>query len=64
MKLINIDPLFGVANSTGQGKCLAIKPLFVIGMALCLCASGCNSKNPLTKSANNSERIFLRVFHG
>ena len=31
MKLIDIDPKFGVANSTGQGKCLAIKRMFGIG---------------------------------
>ena len=31
MKLIDIDPKFGVANSTGQGKCMAIKKMFGIG---------------------------------
>ncbi len=31
MKLIDIDPEFGVANSTGQGKCMAIKRMFGIG---------------------------------
>ena len=31
MKLIDIDPKFGVANSTGQGKCMAIKRMFGIG---------------------------------
>jgi hypothetical protein len=31
MKLIDIDPQFGVANSTGQGKCMAIKRMFGIG---------------------------------
>ena len=31
MKLIDIDPKFGVANSTGQGKCRAIKRMFGIG---------------------------------
>ena len=31
MKLIDIDPKFGVANSTGQGKCMAIKRIFGIG---------------------------------
>ena len=31
MKLIDIDPKFGVANSTGHGKCMAIKRMFGIG---------------------------------
>ncbi len=31
MKLIDIDPEFGVANSTGQGKSMAIKRMFGIG---------------------------------
>ena len=31
MKLIDIDPKFGVANSTGQGKAMAIKRMFGIG---------------------------------
>jgi hypothetical protein len=31
MKLIDIDPEFGVANSTGQGKSMAIKKMFGIG---------------------------------
>ena len=31
MKLIDIDPKFGLANSTGQGKCMAIKRMFGIG---------------------------------
>ena len=31
MKLIDIDPEFGIANSTGQGKCMAIKRMFGIG---------------------------------
>ncbi len=31
MKLIDIDPKFGVANSTGQGKCMAAKRMFGIG---------------------------------
>jgi len=31
MKLIDIDPKFGVANSTGQGKSMAIKRMFGIG---------------------------------
>ncbi len=31
MKLIDIDPKFGVANSTGQGKCMAIKRMCGIG---------------------------------
>ena len=31
MKLIDIDPEFGVANSTGQGKSMAIKRVFGIG---------------------------------
>lgn len=31
MKLIDIDPEFGVANSTGQGKSIAIKRMFSIG---------------------------------
>jgi hypothetical protein len=31
MKLIAIDPEFGVANSTGQGKSMAIKRMFGIG---------------------------------
>jgi uncharacterized protein YndB with AHSA1/START domain len=31
MKLIDIDPEFGVANSTGQGKLMAIKRMFGIG---------------------------------
>ena len=31
MKLIDIDPKFGVANSTGQGKCMVIKRMFGIG---------------------------------
>ncbi len=31
MKLIDIDPKFGVANSTGRGKCMAIKRMFGIG---------------------------------
>ncbi len=31
MKLIDIDPEFGVANSTGQGKCMAIKRMCGIG---------------------------------
>ena len=31
MKLIDINPKFGVANSTGQGKCMAIKRMFGIG---------------------------------
>ncbi len=31
MKLIDIDPKFGVANSTGQGKCMAIKRMVGIG---------------------------------
>jgi hypothetical protein len=31
MKLIHIDPEFGVANSTGQGKSMAIKRMFGIG---------------------------------
>jgi hypothetical protein len=31
MKLIDIDPKFGVAESTGQGKCMAIKRMFGIG---------------------------------
>ncbi len=30
-KLIDIDPEFGVANSTGQGKSMAIKRMFGIG---------------------------------
>jgi len=31
MKLIVIDPKFGLANSTGQGKSMAIKRMFGIG---------------------------------
>jgi len=31
MKLIDIDPKFGVASSTGQGKSMAIKRMFGIG---------------------------------
>ena len=31
MKLIDIDPKFGLANSTGQGKSMAIKRMFGIG---------------------------------
>jgi hypothetical protein len=31
MKLIDIDPEFGVAESTGQGKSLAIRRMFGIG---------------------------------
>ena len=31
MKLIDIDPEFGLANSTGQGKSMAIKRMFGIG---------------------------------
>ncbi len=31
MKLIHIDPEFGLANSTGQGKSMAIKRMFGIG---------------------------------
>jgi hypothetical protein len=31
MKLIDIDPEFGVANSTGQGKSMTIKKMFGIG---------------------------------
>jgi len=31
MKLIDIDPEFGVAESTGQGKSIAIRRMFGIG---------------------------------
>ncbi len=31
MKLIDIDPEFGVAESTGQGKSMAIRRMFGIG---------------------------------